>query len=405
MSFQEYADNMIIRRLEFLSESFSRIDLVFDVYLDTSLKNTARSHRGSGSRRRVLPHLPVPKEWNSFLRNSDNKTELFAFLATHIYQNFHPAGKFVFVTNDSDVLCWPKDQDVSLMAPCNHEEADSRIFVHAYDASSRQDMNGIPVHTVDTDVVVLAITFCGKHPDMELKVAVGSSMRSRYYNARVIQSIIGTDRVLSLLFFYSLTGCDTVSFIHRKTKANAFSLWETMSNITEAFTRVMKNSEQIHENDFSLIESYFVRLYSRTIESYFVRLYSRTSESYFVRLYSRTIESYFVRLYSRTIESYFVRLYNRTSESYFVRLYSRTIESYFVRLYSRTIESYFVRLYSRTIESYFVRLYSRTIESYFVRLYSRTIESYFVRLYSRTIESYFVRLYSRRFFIQRVSKR
>ena len=148
------------------------------------------------------------------------------------------------------------------MAPCNHKEADSRIFVHAYDASSRQDMNDITVHTVDTDVVVLAITFCGKHPDMELKVAVGSSVRLRYYNARVIQSIIGTDRALSLLFFYSLTGCDTVSFIHRKTKANAFSLWETMPNITEAFTRAMKNPEQIHENDFSLIESYFVRLYS-----------------------------------------------------------------------------------------------------------------------------------------------
>ena len=107
------------------------------------------------------------------------------------HTSFHPAGKFVFVTNDSDLLCWPKNQDVSLMAPCNHEEADSRIFVHAYDASSRQDMNDITVHT---DVVVLAITFCGKHPDMELKVAVGSSVRLRYYNARVIQSIIGTDK-------------------------------------------------------------------------------------------------------------------------------------------------------------------------------------------------------------------
>ena len=36
---------------------------------------------------------------------------------------------------------------------------------------------------------------------------------------------------------------------------------------TEAFTCVMKNPEQIHENDFSLIESYFVRLYSRTSET------------------------------------------------------------------------------------------------------------------------------------------
>ena len=56
------------------------------------------------------------------LHYSDNKTELFAYLASHIHLDFRPSDKFVYVTIESDVGL---DQDTSLIAPCNHEEADS----------------------------------------------------------------------------------------------------------------------------------------------------------------------------------------------------------------------------------------------------------------------------------------
>ena len=49
-----------------------------------------------------------------------------------------------------------KDITSSRLEMCNHEEADSRMFVHVYDAS----INGyekIKVLTVDTDVIVIAI--------------------------------------------------------------------------------------------------------------------------------------------------------------------------------------------------------------------------------------------------------
>ena len=46
MTFKDYADKMIIPRLEFLLQSSSKMDVVFDIYPDTSLKNATKSHRG-----------------------------------------------------------------------------------------------------------------------------------------------------------------------------------------------------------------------------------------------------------------------------------------------------------------------------------------------------------------------
>ena len=45
--------------------------------------------------------------------------------------------------------------DFSNLMPCNHEEADSRIFLHMSDIAE-SGLRRVAIHTVDTDVVVLA---------------------------------------------------------------------------------------------------------------------------------------------------------------------------------------------------------------------------------------------------------
>ena len=62
-------------------ERLSRVDLVWDVCLKDSLKMTARENRGTRARRRVLPNVKLSSYWKNFLRNDDNKDELFQFLA------------------------------------------------------------------------------------------------------------------------------------------------------------------------------------------------------------------------------------------------------------------------------------------------------------------------------------
>lgn len=51
-----------------------RVDVVFHVYNDKSIKSHTREIRGSGGRRNVKKHVSLPKNWKSFLRNSENKT-------------------------------------------------------------------------------------------------------------------------------------------------------------------------------------------------------------------------------------------------------------------------------------------------------------------------------------------
>ena len=65
-------------------------------------------------------------------------------------------GKTIYSTIGTEVLCSLAAADVSSMAPFSHEEDDTRLFVHVADAV-RKGFQKVMVHTVDTNVVVLAI--------------------------------------------------------------------------------------------------------------------------------------------------------------------------------------------------------------------------------------------------------
>ena len=63
------------------------------------------------------------------------------------------------------------------MANCNHEEADTRIVIHVYDALER-GAKKVMVRTVDTDVVVILIgqfyNIVGQYSEAEIWVAFGT---------------------------------------------------------------------------------------------------------------------------------------------------------------------------------------------------------------------------------------
>ena len=106
---------------------------MFDVYYPSSLKSETRSKRGRGVRRRVTSTGKVPSNWQNFLRDSDNKTEIFNFLADKIAQM--SSTNLIIVTKDDGAA---SNHSISLakMAPCSQKEADTRIFVHARQAVS-----------------------------------------------------------------------------------------------------------------------------------------------------------------------------------------------------------------------------------------------------------------------------
>ena len=62
-------------------ENAKRVDLVWDVYLDDSLKKSLREKRGAGQRRKVMGSTRIPSDWKGFLRVDGSKEELFKLLA------------------------------------------------------------------------------------------------------------------------------------------------------------------------------------------------------------------------------------------------------------------------------------------------------------------------------------
>ena len=64
----------------------------------------------------------------------------------------------VIGTIDNDVI-FRQPMDREGLAPCSHEEVDSRVMVHVADAANTY--NSIPTRTVDTNVVVFAVNAFG----------------------------------------------------------------------------------------------------------------------------------------------------------------------------------------------------------------------------------------------------
>ena len=80
-----------------------------------------------------------------------NKIELFTFLAVETSQL--QTDRLVIATYEKSVLS-NQNIDQSILAPCHQEEADTRMFLHVFDAS-KAGTEKIMIRTVDTDGVVI----------------------------------------------------------------------------------------------------------------------------------------------------------------------------------------------------------------------------------------------------------
>ena len=72
------------------------MDVVWDTYVVGSLKEATREKRGKGIRRKVAGQTKLPKQWMSFLRDPDNKTELFS---TKVAGFQWPLDRSVYITS------------------------------------------------------------------------------------------------------------------------------------------------------------------------------------------------------------------------------------------------------------------------------------------------------------------
>ena len=77
----------------------------------------------------------------------------------------------IIATSLENVICKNFLVNLASLAPCNHEEADTRIFLHILHAARSGHLK-ICIRTVDTDVVVIALSMFDKLQIQELWMRV-----------------------------------------------------------------------------------------------------------------------------------------------------------------------------------------------------------------------------------------
>ena len=82
----------------------------------------------------MAPTIALPSKWSDFLHVDNNKMELFKFLPQQVLKLPMDEGKCTYATEENNVVCSVADPDLSGLAPCSHEEADSQLFLHVSSA-------------------------------------------------------------------------------------------------------------------------------------------------------------------------------------------------------------------------------------------------------------------------------
>ena len=276
-TFNMYADEVFIPHLERHLQDTKRLDVVWDEYIQDSLKESTREKRGKGVRRKVSGSTKIPGNWKNFLGDQMNKKELFAFLTSKIESKMEsfswPPTKSVCVTSGQAVsacgLSVPMDD-------CNHQEADTRIMVHIRHALEH-GAETVLVRTVDTDVVVILVglffDLVTIQPSSDFWIAFGMGKNYRLYHINSICESLGEPRSRALPVFHAFSGCDTTSAFNGKGKKSVWRAWQAYDDATETFACLAKHPFMLLDADtdnFQKLERLTVILYDKWSASFSV---------------------------------------------------------------------------------------------------------------------------------------
>ena len=119
--------------------------------------------------------------------------ELFRILAEHIPLVDFGLYKQVIITKGEQVLISPSTCEIQGLAPCNHEEADTRMLVHVSSAAQAGHRK-VAIRAVDTDVIVICIDTIQSLLNTELWILYGTDINLKSFAIHEIASTLGPEK-------------------------------------------------------------------------------------------------------------------------------------------------------------------------------------------------------------------
>ena len=229
-------------------------------------QNIERSRRSRGELvfKRIVASAEI-KQWGSFLSSNENKNSLVTFIVPEWKKREYRSKilhKDLFVTDGSRTFI-VNSQEVrdEVQLESNHEEADTRMLLHAKHASS--NVGKMLISSPDTDVFIICSSV-NLLRDAELFFLTGVKSSRRVIDVDKISDDIYEDLnsceiskdivMKSLIGFHSFTGCDTISAFAGPGKVKPIKLMLKDEKYIKMFSRLGENTNISTEILDSLIE-------------------------------------------------------------------------------------------------------------------------------------------------------
>ena len=233
LTFNDYAKVFLGAVTCHVKASVKRVDVVFDTYVKQSIKGPTREKRTGNKRpiRKIIENgdVPLPKVWNQFIALDDNKANLAEFLSDYIMEHGNLPNECELVTGggfkDHELAKSSLFGDI-LDLRSNHEEADTRLILHALHAVSNSQCNRIIVVCRDTDVLLLLIHFLGSKQGIDIWMVSGTARQMKCYPIHIIAEKLSLQIQENILGFHALTGCDSTSSFSRFGKKKCWKVFE-----------------------------------------------------------------------------------------------------------------------------------------------------------------------------------
>lgn len=196
----------------------TRVDFVADRYLPISIKQSERSRRSENTgiqKLRVFnKDQNVPKQWKKFLGLGENKESLIQFLCEH-WRSYVSSclGHLLalYVTSKEKCYCITRARSDEDRVDCremsdlesNHEEADTRLLLHANHAKDTNER--IIIKSSDTDVFVLSIAM-QRSIEKEIFFMTGTGNNFRLIPIKAIVEETDENLCQCLLGFHAFSG-------------------------------------------------------------------------------------------------------------------------------------------------------------------------------------------------------
>lgn len=141
----------------------------------------------------------------------------------------------------------------------DHEESDTRVFLHAQHAT--REHKAVIIKSSDTDLAVIAVSLQTDLP-CSLYVFTGTGNRTRIIDITKVSSALGTSVCSALIGIHRLSGCDSTSAFYGKGQRKTFSVACEKDEYLKAF-KSLGTKFNLEQSTFALLCQYVCHLYDQ----------------------------------------------------------------------------------------------------------------------------------------------